>query len=145
MKTMPIDFYKQFLYKTKPQMIVHFILIILILILLKLIFPEFKLIYLLYIFIISNLLNIINSKFMVLVDLYKPNLNWTEEYEAIKNNNNKIIQYSFTVLIILILIYFRKIFNEINLNYANILIILILSIFILISNKIIKVIINKLF
>ena len=145
MKYIPVDFYKQFIYKTIPQILLNNILIIIILILTKLIFPEFQIIYLIYIFILANLFNIINSKLMVLVDLSRPNLNWKIDYEAIKNNNNKLFQYVLTIIIILILIYFNKVFSDVNLNFACILIFISLNILIIVINKIIKINIKKLF
>ena len=144
MKFIPVSFFKQFIYKSIPQIIINMLLTFVILILLKVILPEFNLIYLFLIFIIANLFNIINSELMVVVDLYKPNLNWKAEYEAIKNNN-KLFQYVLTILIILILIYFNKIFDKLNLIISCLLIILILIILIFIINKIIKININKLF
>ena len=144
MKFIPVSFFKQFIYKSIPQIIINMLLIFVILILLKVILPEFNLIYLFLIFIIANLFNIINSELMVVVDLYKPNLNWKAEYEAIKNNN-KLFQYVLTILIILILIYFNKIFDKLNLIISCLLIILILIILSFIINKIIKININKLF
>lgn len=144
MKFMPIDFYKQFIYKSVPQIIINCILIIIILILIKLVFVEFNLIYLFLIFIIGNLFNIINSELMVIVDFCKPNLNWKAEYEAVKSNN-KIFQYALTVVIILILVYFNKIFAKYNLIKACLCIIVILSVFILVINRIIRRNINKLF
>ena len=145
MKYLPIDFYKQFIYKSIPQEIVHLFLITIILILIKIIFPEFTILQLLFIFIIGNLLSIINSNIMLLVDLYKPNINWNEEYEAVKNGTTKIFQYAVSVIIIILLKYLNSIFNELNLNHACVLIIIILIILILIINKIIKININKLF
>ena len=144
MKFIPVSFFKQFIYKSIPQIIINMFLTFVILILLKVILPEFNLIYLFLIFIIANLFNIINSELMVVVDLYKPNLNWKADYEAIKNNN-KLFQYVLTILIILILIYFNKIFDKLNLIISCLLIILILIILIFIINKIIKININKLF
>lgn len=144
MKFIPVSFFKQFIYKSIPQIIINMLLTFVILILLKVILPEFNLIYLFLIFIIANLFNIINSELMVVVDLYKPNLNWKAEYEAIKNNN-KLFQYVLTILIILILIYFNKIFDKLNLIISCLLIILILIILSFIINKIIKININKLF
>ena len=144
MKFIPVSFYKQFIYKSIPQIIINMFLTLIILILLKVILPEFNLIYLFLIFIIANLFNIINSELMVVVDLYKPNLNWKADYEAIKNNN-KLFQYVLTILIILILIYFNKIFDKLNLIISCLLIILILIILIFIINIIIKININKLF
>lgn len=145
MKFIPIDFYKQFIYKSIPQITVNMILIFIILILVKLIFPIFEVIYLICIFILANLFNILNSELMVLVDLYRPNLNWSSYYESIKNNNNKLFQYSLTIIIILLLVYFHKIFFEINLYLACVLISLILIILLVVVNKIIKFNINKLF
>lgn len=145
MKYIPVDFYKQFAYKTIPQIVLNNFTIIITLILTKLIFPEFQIIYLFSLFILANLLNIINSKLMVLIDLIKPNLNWAADYEAVKNNNNKLFQYGLTIIIILLLVYFYKIFSDINLNIACILILIILIILIFIINKIIKINIKKLF
>ena len=127
-----------------PQIIINNILILFILILIKIILPKFDLIYLFLIFIISNLFNIINSELMVLVDLWRPNLNWKSDYEATKSNN-KIFQYGFSVISILILVYFYKALKDIKLIYSCLLIILILFVFILLFNKIIKININKFF
>ena len=110
----------------------------------KLIFSDFELIYLFLVFLISNLLNILNSNLMVVADLYRPNLNWDADYEAVKNNN-KLFQYALTIILILLISYFYKIFNEINLMIACLLIVLVLIILILILNKIIKINIKKLF
>ena len=136
--------FKQFIYKSVPQIIINNILILFILILIKIILPKFDLIYLFLIFIISNLFNIINSELMVLVDLWRPNLNWKSDYEATKSNN-KIFQYGFSVISILILVYFYKVLKDIKLIYSCLLIILILFVFILLFNKIIKININKFF
>ena len=144
MKFIPIDFYKQFVYKATPQIIVNMVLIFIILILIKSIFPEINFIYLFLIFILANLFNIINSKIMVFVDFIRPNLNWKSEYEAL-GNNNKLFQYVLTIIIILILTYFNKIFSNIEIIKSCIFMILILIITILIINKIIKINIKNLF
>ena len=144
LKFIPVDLFKQFIYKSVPQIIINNILILFILILIKIILPKFDLIYLFLIFIISNLFNIINSELMVLVDLWRPNLNWKSDYEATKSNN-KIFQYGFSVISILILVYFYKVLKDIKLIYSCLLIISILFVFILLFNKIIKININKFF
>lgn len=143
MKSIPIDFYKQFVYKTKPQIYVNLLLSIACLLLIKLVLPEFKFIDLLFILIIYNLINVISSTLMVLVDLLRPNLNWNSEYEIFKQNNNKLFQYVFTIMIILLLVYLKKIFYKINLNISCSIIIIILIILLLIINKIIKLNIDK--
>lgn len=144
MKFIPVDFYKQFIYKSLPQIIINSILIFVILILIKFIFPEFNLIYLFLIFIICNLLNIAGSELMVVVDLWRPNLNWKADYEAAKSNN-KLFQYGFAIIVILFIVYFYKIFKDINLMLACCLILFILFIFVFLLNLIIKFNINKLF
>lgn len=145
MKIIPVDYFKQFIYKSIPQILINGIVILIILIFIKIIFPSFENIYLLFIFILANLFSIINSKLMVLVDLNKPNLNWKADYEAIKQNNNKLFQYVLTILIILILVYFNKIFVDVNLDISCIIMIVILIFINFIINKIIKLNIKKLF
>lgn len=145
MKFIPIDFYKQFIYKTIPQILVNMICIFIIIILIKLLFPSFDYIYLLFLFILANLFNIINSKIMVLLNLIRPNLNWKSENEAMQQKGIKIFQYSVTIIIILLLVYFYRIFYDVNLILGCCLIALVLIIFNLILNKIIKININKLF
>lgn len=145
LKFIPIDFYKQFIYKSMPQIIFNMFLILIILIIIKIVFPAFELIYLLFLFIGANLLNILNSELMVLVDFIKPNLNWNADYEAIKNNNNKLYQYVLSIIVVLFIKYLYEIFKDFNLILANILILFIFLIIIFIINLLIKKNINKLF
>lgn len=145
MKFIPLDFYEQFKYKTIPQIILNMILIFVIFVLMKLLFSSFDFIYLIILFILANLLNIINSELMVLVDLFKPNLNWDSDYDAIKIKRNKFFQYALTIIIILLLIYFNKLFIDLELLKSCFLMIFVLIIVNLIIRKIIKVNINKFF
>ena len=74
-----------------------------------------------YIFEISMLailLNIINSYIMLIVDLINPKLEWDTEYAVLKQNNNKIFQYVFSIISILFLIYMDNIFTDLNLEIA---------------------------
>ena len=144
LKSLPINLYKQFLYKAEPQIILHLLLNLIIVITLKLVFINFAFVHLIELFIISSLLSIINSFLQVFVDLLKPNINWIEEYKAVKNEN-KIIQYGITIINILLLIYFNKIFSKINLNYACFFITILLTIILLLINKIIKNNIKKIY
>lgn len=144
-KSLPIDFYKQYIYKTIPQIIVNAILIFIILIVVKLAIPIFSFMNLLLIFILANLLNVLNSDLMVFVDLYRPNLNWKEYYEAVSQNNNKLFQYVLTIVIILALVYFKDTFSDLKLEIACILIMAVLMFIIFIINIIVKKNIKKLF
>ena len=82
---------------------------------------------------------------MVIVDLKKGNIDWNSEYEVVKQNNNKLYQYVLTIFIVLLLNYFSKIFFDINLDFACILILIISIIILIIVNKIIKINKNRLF
>lgn len=145
MKFIPIDFYKQIICKSMPQIIVNLFFILILCILIFAIYPEINILYCFYILIIANLLNIFNSILMVVVDLNDPNLEWNAEYEVISNNNKKLYQYVFTILMILFLVYCSKIFSGININLSCIIIILILLIILFIFNFIINKIKYKLF
>jgi len=144
-KYIPISLYKQFLYLNLPQIILNIFISLIILGTAKYLLPEINIIYLIIMFIISILLNIINSFLMLVVDLRKPNLEWDNETDAIKQNKNKLYQYVLTIIIILILSYFSSIFEKINLNLSIIIILFILIFILFLINKIIKNKINKLF
>ena len=145
MKSLPIDFYKQYIYKTIPQIILNEIFIVVILVFVKLIFPIFSFVQLLLIFILANLINVLNSDLMVLVDLYRPNLKWKEYYEAISQNNNKLFQYVLTIIIILSLVYFKKTYSNLKLEMACFIIMAIIIFIIIIINFIVKKNIKKLY
>ena len=138
MKYIPISLYKQYIYKMVPQFLMNLINIVFVIILEKILFIDTPILILVYIFIITNLLNIINCMILVVIDLINPKLNWDAEYQAIKQNNNKIYQYVISIIIILILLYFSKILSDMNLNMACSIIILILLIIIIFGNILVK-------
>ena len=55
---------------------------------------------------------------MLIVDLINPKLEWDTEYAVLKQNNNKIFQYVFSIISILFLIYMDNIFTDLNLEIA---------------------------
>lgn len=144
-KYIPMDFYKQFLLLNIPQILFNNISIIIILIIMKCLIPSINILGILILFILSNLLNIINSSILLIVDLKRPNLNWNNETSALKENSNKLFQYVLTIVIILLLIYLNKIFNNINFILAIILMIIIFITIISIINIYIKKNIKELF
>lgn len=144
-KYIPIPLYKQFLYLNLPQIILNVFISLIILGAAKYLVPEISFIYLVPMFIIGLILNIINSFLMLVVDLRRPNLEWDNETDAIKQNKNKLYQYVLSIIIVLILIYFSNIFEKINLNLSIIIILFILIFILLLINKIIKNKINKIF
>ena len=114
MKYMPISYFKQIFYKCIPQILLNSLLIIIIMFLIQFIDEYFPFAYLLLIFTISIILGIINSFIMILVDLKKPNLTWNSEHEIIKQNNNKVFQYVWSIIIIVFLANVSSSFNDLN-------------------------------
>ena len=82
---------------------------------------------------------------MVLIDFIKPNLNWNSEYEAIKQNENKLFQYVLSIIILLLLNYFSKILENVNLYISFLIVISFFVIIIVILNLIIKKFIDRIF
>ena len=143
MKIIPVGLYKQFIYKSVPQIIINTGIIVILLTFVKLLMPIINFCDLFIIMFISLLINIINSELMLLVDFVKPNLNWNSQYEAIKQNNNKLFQYVFSILMLLIFKYFSKIFSNIVLKNFYTIIIVFFIIIIIIMNLLIKKYINN--
>ena len=118
MKYIPINLYKQFLIKNVPQITINIILAIIILILSKIIFPMISILDLILIFIISIILSIINSFLMLIVDIKRPILNWKAEIDVFKQNGNKIFQYVWTIIVVVLLMYIKNIFKNLNIYIA---------------------------
>ena len=134
MKYIPISFYKQIVYKGIPQIFINFVSIIVILGIVHCSIASISWNYIIAIFILAMQLNIINSYIMLIVDLIRPKLEWDTEYDVLKQNNNKIFQYVFTVIIILFFMYLTKVFKNVDLNISLILSFIIFSIIILLIN-----------
>ena len=89
-------------------------------------------------FINSIILGILNSILMLIVDLKRPFLNWNTEYEVIKQNGNKLFQYVYTIMIVLLLMYFINVLDTINFNIALIIITSILTMLIIITDRYVR-------
>lgn len=116
MKYIPISYYRQFIYKNIPQVIVNFIVSAIVLKLIYNIFPNIGLINIILLFVLSIFINLINSYIMVATDIRKPFLEWNSEQSVLKNNRNSIYRYSFTLIMILTFMYLSSIFKEIQLT-----------------------------
>ena len=145
MKYIPISLYKQIKIKALPQIIINTIIILAIIIDVYFQQINIQFIYLLFVFITSMLINIINSYLLVLVDLNKPNLNWTNQESITKNSGNKLYQYVITIITFLILNYFVKILKNISYIKSMIIINIIFFIIFIIIKKYIKNNIKKIF
>lgn len=117
-KYIPISLYSQFIYKGIPQIIINIISVIGVVTTIHITIPEIKMKYIFEISMLAILLNIINSYIMLIVDLINPKLEWDTEYAVLKQNNNKIFQYVFSIISILFLIYMDNIFTDLNLEIA---------------------------
>lgn len=145
MKYTPIPLYKQFKIKVIPQIFLNTIVIIMILTIFYLNIPKVNIGYYVIAFIIAMILNILNSYILLLVDLIKPNLNWTNEESISKDKTKSIYQYVMTIFIFLILCYFANIFENVKFAISVTLIIGIMLMVLILLKRYIKKNINKLF
>ncbi len=144
MKYIPMSLYRQILIKLIPQITLNIIMSLLVIIVINTCI-KIPILYSIIVFITSLLINIIYSTIMIIVDIRKPNLDWTNIESITKNNNNKMYRYVITIAIVLILMYFGKIFKSINYNISIIIMNLILIIILIILNIFIKKNIRKIF
>ena len=112
-KTLPISLYKQFIYKNIPQIFINIICSIIIFLVINFQIQEIGIKYIFIMISLSIMLTIINSFILCLIDLLMPKLDWEGEYEILKNNKNKLLQY---VLIIFNIIFFINVNNVLK-NY----------------------------
>lgn len=145
LKYIPVSLYKQFLWKSIPQIFFNMIAIIGMTVVVIKNIPPVSIWYYMATIIIAILLNIINSFIMLIIDLKRPNLNWITETSALKDNGNKLYQYVTTIIVILILGYFVKVFGEINIVISLSIIILFCLIILYLINIYVKKNINKLY
>ena len=138
MKYIPVSFYKQFIYKNIPQIVLNTVVSIIILTITYLLIPEIGLINIMLIFIISIFVNLINSYLMLVVDLKRPYLNWNSEHSVVKKNDNKSFQYGLTIIMILLYMYISSIFKNINVTLTLIIEIAIFMFVFIIIDRIIK-------
>ena len=117
-KYLPISLYKQFIYKNIPQIFIDTICAIAILFTINLFIPAIGIKYIFIIFILAFLLILINSFILTLIDLLMPKLEWDAEYEILKNNKNKMLQYVLIIFNILFLIFIKDLFEKHSLNIS---------------------------
>ena len=130
-KYIPINLYKQFWLKNVTQIILSIIISLTICFIVKLLVSSISINYIFIMFILNSIL-------MLIVDLKRPFLNWNTEYEVIKQNGNKLFQYVYTIMIVLLLMYFINVLDTINFNIALIIITSILTMLIIITDRYVK-------
>ena len=145
MKYIPVPLYKQFIYKSIPQILINTFMILGVLGVIYIHVQNISIIYFLITFLVAMILNIINSYLMLIINFKKPNFDWITETSVFKDNGNKLYQYVTTIIIILFIMYLVKIFDNISIKISLPIIILVFLIILLIVKKYIKKNINKLF
>ena len=101
-------------------------------------------IYILF-FIIELLIIILYSYILLFINFKNLNLDLTSEITCQKSNNNIMYQYGISIIIIMLIMYFERVFDEINIIKSLLILIFILFIILFIFMKIIKININKIF
>lgn len=134
-KYIPIDLYKQFIYKNTPQFLLNLLISIIVIGLIVYIIPSISIVYLLLTFAISIFINLLNCYLMLIVDLRRPNLNWTTEEAVVKKSDNKIFQYALLIANVVLLFYLASIFKYINIVYAMLAELLIYAIIVVIIDR----------
>ena len=80
---------------------------------------------------------------MLIVDIKRPILNWKAEIDVFKQNGNKIFQYVWTITVVVILMYIKRLFENINLYIAILATFIIFTVIFIIINIYVKKQINK--
>ncbi len=114
-KYIPLSFYRQFLYKTIPSVIMNTIMNLIIFVIVRLIIPV-PILYLIIVLIFSTLLSIIQSFLNLIIDLKKPKLKWDTEYAVVKQNMNLMWTMIFSMVLIGIIIGITILFMITNIN-----------------------------
>ncbi len=145
MKYIPVPLFKQFIWKNIPAIFINSIAIIGMGVVINKNINNISWIFYVITILQAMILNIINCFVMTIVDLKKPNLDWITETSVFKDNGNKLYQYVLTIIIVLILMYFTKIFNGINILFSLCIMTGILILILILLIIYIKKNINKLF
>ncbi len=97
MKYIPVSLYKQYVYKTIPNIIMNLVMIVLTLGIAKYII-DISIFDLVMLFIISTIIAVFQSFLLILVDLKRPKLKWSSEYAVVKQNMNLIFPMIFAFI-----------------------------------------------
>ena len=144
MKYIPVNLYTQFLLKNVPQIAFSTVFAIIIILMAKLLFPAIQLLDMLILFVISMIIGVLNSFLMMIVDIKRPNLDWNAEIEVIKQNENKLFQYVWSIVTVVILMYTKNLFaDNFNLYIAYLVLFTIFTILLILVNVYVKKQIDK--
>ena len=94
MKYIPVSLFKQYVYKTMPNIIMNIIMIVLTLGIARYII-DISVLDMLIVFVISTIIAVFQSFLLILIDLKRPKLQWSSEYAVVKQNMNLIFPMIF--------------------------------------------------
>lgn len=134
MKYVPVSLYKQYIYKSIPNLIMNVITIIVTLVAVKLII-DVPIITMILIFVISTIISLVQSVLMIIIDLKRPKLEWDSEYAVVKQNFNLIFPVILSMINIAIIAILGILLNSINIYIGLVTIGIIFSIIAFIVNK----------
>ena len=97
MKYIPVSLYKQYVYKTMPNIIMNIFSILVVLALVRYSI-EISILDMVIAFIISAIIAVFQSFLVLLVDLKRPKLKWNSEYAVVKQNFNLIFPMVFSFI-----------------------------------------------
>ena len=80
---------------------------------------------------------------MLIVDIKRPKLDWKAEIDVFRQNENKIFQYVWTITVVVLLMYIRRLFENVNLYIAILATFIIFTVIFIIINIYVKKQINK--
>lgn len=143
MKYIPISLYKQTILKNVPQIIISTIISIILMLAIKIIFISILWIDLLCMLPVCIIVGILNSYLMLIVDIKRPIINWNTEIEVLKQNENKIFQYVWTIVIVLLLMYGYNVFENINIKIVMLILLIFFMVLLILLNIYVKKQIKK--
>lgn len=133
-KYIPVSLYKQYIYKSIPNIIMNIITTIITLIAVKLII-NLPIITLILLFIISTIINLVQSILMIIIDLKRPKLEWDSEYAVVKQNLNLVFPVILSMINIMIIAILGFLLNSINVYIGLVIVGIIFGIITYIINK----------
>ena len=145
MKYIPISLYRQYIYIGLPQIFLNIITVVAFELIVANLKLDIPIIYYILFFIIELLIIILYSYILLFINFKNLNLDLTSEITCQKSNNNIMYQYGISIIIIMLIMYFERVFDEINIIKSLLILIFILFIILIIFMKIIKININKIF
>ena len=97
MKYIPVSLFKQYVYKTMPNIIMNIIMIVLTLGIARYII-DISVLDMIIVFVISTIIAVFQSFLLIFIDLKRPKLQWSSEYAVVKQNMNLIFPMIFAFI-----------------------------------------------